>query len=239
MNWKKIVSSTALTMLTAAAMPVSHAQGTFSATLSGFTYTLIDLDPNDGITPGLTLTNPDYWIAAAGYPDTTGSPNPVDIISTPGTAHVATGTGSATSSYNNLAVSAITTVRGQSPRFSADAIAQWSFALTPHTAAVIMGYGSLAETSTADTAMDGYAQLFATYDATYLDDSIYAYQGANQSKVLNVTFSSGDAELDGRLGLFVSAAGQSFAAAVPEPETYVMMIAGLAVVAYARRRKQA
>ena len=86
---------------------------------------------------------------------------------------------------------------------------------------------------------DGYAQLFAAYEATYLDDSIYAYQGASQSKVLNLTLSSGDAELDGRLGLFVSAAGQSFAAAVREPETYAMMIAGLAVVAYARRCKQA
>lgn len=235
MNWKKIACTAALTTLAA----VSHAQGTSSATLSGFTYTLIDLDPNDGITPSLTLTNPDYWIATAGYPDMTGYPDPVDIITAPGTAHVATATGSSTSSYDGRAVSAITTVSGQSPRFSADAIVQWNFALTPHTAAVIMGYGSLAATSTADAAMDGSAQLFAAYQSTYLDDTIYAYQGANQSKVLNVTFSTGDTELDGRLGLSVSAAGQSFAAPVPEPETYAMMIAGLAVVAYARRRKQA
>ena len=97
MNWTKIARTTILTALTAAAMPASHAQGTFSATLSGFTYTLIDLDPNDGISAGLTLTNPDYWIATAAYPDATGTPDPVDIISTPGTAHVATATGSATS----------------------------------------------------------------------------------------------------------------------------------------------
>ncbi|MHA4869515.1 PEP-CTERM sorting domain-containing protein [Duganella sp. PWIR1] len=245
MDWKKIAGIAGLGLLATAAMSASHAQGTASATLSSFTYTLIDLDLNDGITPSLTLTNSHYWIATAAYPDGSGYPDPVDIINYAGTAHVGNATGNATSGYDGKTASAVTNVSGLSPRFSSDAIVQWNFALTPNTAAVIMGYGSINAEDKPGVAMDAYAQLFAAYKTnpgdlyeTYLDDSIFAYYDRNQSKVLNVTFSSGDSQLDGRLGLFVSAAGQSFAAPVPEPETYAMLICGLVILASARRRSK-
>ncbi len=245
MNWKKIVSLASFCLLVAAT-PTSHAESFANAQLSGFTYTLIDLNPGDGIAPSLTLTNPSYWIAAAAYPDSSGQPNPVDIINHAGGASVTDSTGGATALYVGTLAFSFTHVSGTSPRFFADTIVQWDFALTPHTAAVIMGYGSISSQQTSEAMVDAYAAVFASYKAnpadlydTYLDDSLYSYLGPQQSRVLNTTVIAGDAELDGRLGFSASTSGQSFAAPVPEPETYAMFLGGLVVVTFARRRSMA
>lgn len=245
MNWKKIVGLASFCLLAAAA-PTSHAESIANAQLSGFTFTLIDLDPGDGIAPSLTLTNPSYWIAAAAYPDSSGPPNTVDIINHPGGASVTDSTGGTTSLYVDTLAFSFTHVSGTSPRFSADTIVQWDFALTPHTAAVIMGYGSISSLQTTDAVVNAYAAVFASYKTnpadlyeSYFDDSLYSYRGPQQSKVLNITVIAGNAELDGRLGFSTSTSGQSLAAPVPEPETYAMFLGGMVVVAFARRRSKA
>lgn len=246
MDWKKIIGIAGLGTLIIAASPASHAQASATSSITGFTYTLIDLDPNDGITPSLTLTNPNYWIDAAAYPDSSGYPNPIEIITTAGTASIALASGTTASSYNGSAASSSLTIYGASPRFDANTITQWNFSLTPHTAAVLTGYGTIHAEQVGGLYAGADAQIFSAYYANpndpyeqYLSDSLYAYYGNDQSRVLNVTFSSGNSELDGRLGISTNTQGQGIAAAVPEPSTYAMLIGGLAALAFIKRRKAA
>lgn len=246
MNWEKIVSAACVSALGIVTAPASHAHATSTATLSGFSYTLTDLDPNDGISPNLTLTAPNYWIATAAYPDGSGYPDPVNIISQPGISYITTATGYAVASYDDFNASSVVMVNEHAPQHASNVITQWHFALTPNTAVTFTSFGAIHAEHAGDLTTDAYAQLFAAYlpspsapYETYLDDSLYAYYGQNQSRELNVTLSSGVSELDGRVGLGTTAYGQSVAAPVPEPATYAMLVCGLVAIGYAKRRTKA
>jgi len=246
MNWKKIVSAACVSALGIAAAPASHAQAMSTATLSGFSYTLTDLDPNDGVTPNLTLTAPDYWIATAVYPDGSGSPNPVDIIHQPGFSNVSTAAGNAIATYDGVNAWSIVMLNEHAPQFASNVINQWHFALTQNTAVTFTSYGAIHAEHAGDLTTDAYTQLFAAYldspsapNETYLSDSLYAYYGLDQSRELNVTLSSGASQLDGRVGFSTAAYGQSIPAPVPEPATYAMLIGGLFAIGYAKRRTRA
>jgi hypothetical protein len=246
MNWKKIASIAGLSTLIMAAAPVSHAQVTSTASITGFNYKLVDLDPNDGIAPSLTVTNPYYWITAAAYPDNSGYPDPIQIISTPGTASITIASGTTASTYNGANASSNLTIYGASPRFDSNVITQWNFVLTPHTAVVVSGFGTIHGEQTGGLQAGADLQVFAAYYAhpndqyeQYLSDGMYTYYGQDQSRALNLTFSSGDGELDGRFGLSTNTQGQGIAAAVPEPSTYAMLLSGLAALALAKRRRKA
>lgn len=242
MNWKKIVSAACLGALGIAAAPASHAQASSNATIIGFSYTLTDLDLNDGVSPELTLTAPNYWILTAVYPDGSGIPNPVNIIDHPGISSVDTASGSAVAIYDGVAAWSVVTVNDQAPQFAAHVINQWNFALSPNTSVTMTAYGSIHAEQAGNLMTDAYASVFAAYLATpanpyetYVDDSMYAYYGLDQGRELSVTFNSGAAELDGRLGFATTAYGQSLAP-VPEPSSYAMLICGLVGLAYTKRR---
>jgi hypothetical protein len=251
MDWKKTALIAGLTTLIVAAAPAGYAQATASSTLTGFTYTLIDLDPNDGISPNLTLSNPNAWIAAAAYPSGSGSPEPGDILYQPGTASIATGYTNASSSYDGITASSALTLTGpapdgQAPYIASTTIMQWNFVLTPNTAAVLMGYGSVQADPVDNFVTGAYNQLFAAYLAApsdqyeaYFSDTLNTYYTNNTSRILSVTFSSGASELNGRVGIMSDAYAQALAAPVPEPATYAMLVGGLVALAYAKRRNRA
>lgn len=246
MSLKKIASIAGISALAMAATSASQA-ATSSSSITHFSYSLVDLDPNDGIAPSLSLTSPSYWFATGYYPDGFGSPDPVDILTQAGTSSISTTEGDATSRGDGSAnVSSVVNATGHPTLLAAHATTQWHFVLTPHTAVVLTGDGSIHGEVTDSVATDAVSQLFAAYrttpaapSETYNSDSLYAYYGRDQSRQLSINFSSGDVELSGRLGISTDAYGQNISPLpVPEPATYAMLMGGLLAVAAVSRRKQ-
>ncbi|WP_432381703.1 PEP-CTERM sorting domain-containing protein [Duganella sp. P38] len=243
MNFKQVIGAAGLSLLAAIAAP-GHAAASSSASLSGFSYKLIDLDPDDGITAGLTMSFPDYFISAAAYRDNSGVPSPEQVINNPGTAHVTSGGGSATASFDGTTAKSLTT-NGHMPLVASTSIVSWYFTLTPNTTVVFSGLGAIHADRAGGVSANAASQLYATYvgpNAPYdttIYDGVNTLDGLNLSKQLSLTLTSGGYALDGQVGILTSSDIQGGSiAAVPEPSTYALFIGGLAALACARRRKR-
>lgn len=242
MNWGKILGTAGLVAAIFAAAPAAQAQTTATASLNGFTFSLLDLDLTDGITPSITLSNQNNWIATAAYPDNSGYPSLIQIIDHPGTASISLPGGPATASYGNASGATSLTVNGAGPRVSSDVIVQWDFVLSAHTSITLTGQGSVNNGNS--NGLQSWAQIFSAYRVaptdqyeTYLSDDLNSADG-NGARGMSLTFNSGDAELNGRLGLYVNSQGQGQGLPVPEPESYAMFLAGLAVIGGIVKRRQ-
>jgi hypothetical protein len=222
--------------------PAAHAATTSSASLTGFTYQLIDLDLNDGIAASLTFSSVSPWVAVAGYQDNSGSPSPVEIIDYAGTVSFAAPFGSAQAQLNNQG--SYVTQTTSANRISADVIVRSNFILSPNTTVIFSGYGSV-DTQAGAIPNHGNAAIFA-YDLSdtsaypdYYQDYILLNSEPSVAHQLSLSFTSLNAGLTGVVGTAVSA-GSEIATAVPEADTYGMLLAGLATLGIVtRRRKQA
>lgn len=177
----------------------------------------------------------------AGYPDNSGSPSPVEIIDHQGTVSFSAPFGSAQAQYN--AQGSYVTQTTSANRISADVIVSSNFVLSANTTVIFTGYGSVS-TQAGWIPNHGNAAIFA-YDLSdansysgYYQDSILLNSEAPSARQLSLTFTSLGASLTGIVGTAVSA-GSEISSAVPEADTYAMLLAGLAVVGVGtRRRKQ-
>lgn len=284
-------------MAVAAALAAAFASPAFAASssfaeLTNFSYTLVDLDLNDGIAASLTWTYPSA--ADGSYANSYAYDN-----STTGTSdsHFATGTfgsvSSAVSQSLSQASSSVTpgggtdpllgaslqssgstdgvTVPGTTSGYDTYAESPWSldaqtFSLSANTvvifqadswvnAATTVGFDpttGATEWASGSTFMRTYggyvgdwqdiSDTAGVYAAFGYDSNTNTWLGesGSQTGLLQVSFINyGSSALDGKFYAAVTASGASTVAAIPEPETYAMLLAGLGLIGRIARRRQA
>jgi hypothetical protein len=228
-------------LLLALSTAAAHAESTASAALTGFSFQLIDLDPNDGIAASLTLSGQNLIVSAAGFPDDSGDSDPWDTLRVPGTASVTMYYGSASSTIGTDG--SFATATASNHEAVADSISRWNFSLSAHTTVIFTAVGSASANYEGNMRAFGDAAIFAQYrispDVGYtnLQDAVFISSG-NGGRPLSFSISSSDTELAGIVGNAASAEAYSLTP-VPEPESYAMLLAGVAVLACWRWRRKA
>ncbi|MYM39466.1 PEP-CTERM sorting domain-containing protein [Duganella qianjiadongensis] len=215
------------------------------ASITGFSYELIDLDPNDGITPALTSLEHSNFMIAFYYtgnnnlPDLRKSWRNTAIMTLEGPA------GKSTSSYIDNSMSASLEFYTTGARMMHINSSDWSFTMTPHTAVRLTALGSIRSEVQNNVSTSADAQLYAAYytsdndtDEEYLHDDLFTYYEPQTQRAMSVVMSSGDSVLRGRFGMMTDAMGQSNnPLPVPEPASYLMLLAGLAGLAASQWRR--
>jgi hypothetical protein len=235
------VVAAAACLLAGPAFADTQAQG--SATIDNFSYQLIDLTPNDGATPWITLGPVGVYTMAALYD------NGFDQAATVAEHKDAAGTSAA---VNRTGTALGTSVDGfgksfldlgayAGRAFSANYI---DFVLAPNTLALFFATGS------ASLNFDlGEAGMAAMVSLKGKVDSAAYPNGLTFSSVINlvnpdeasfpltISLSSGAGEVGGRLSLETTVEGQI--TPVPEPAAAAMLLAGLGLLAaYVSREKR-
>lgn len=246
MNWKTFLCIAGFGTLASVATQATSAEVSATATFTGFSYTLIDLDPDDGVSPSFTMTQPYYSVSVANYLDNSGFPHLVDQLLQPGTAVIDDASGTAQSSYDGTTASSSVTIHEGSPYFQSNTFLQWKFTLSPHTSLTLSGHGAVHSGQVGEVRTGAYIQLYAMHSTSsdpffypYFNDDLSTNDG-DQSRHMNITFASDTTQINGSLGFTTNAAGRDWppvATPVPEPSTYVMLFCGLITLACAVRRK--
>lgn len=261
----QILSSAAIAAAAMALAGPAAATSSATATVTGFSITLYDLDPSDGIDPELTFTSEGSYSSAYVY---SLSESDSDSSSAPGhwsptSAMAMLGFGQAQASTDSTGATAMGSVSGPSyggqGSFSADGYGVNSgFMLTPWTGMKL----TLSFDGTATTSVGEYLESAGAYGQLQIGVSVengnethYAYRNAYasclwdgsicgpESNSFSGTFSLSFANLsdqaaDGWMYADAYAYGQS-TVPVPEPQTYLMLLAGLAGIgAVVRRRRK-
>lgn len=247
MKWKIFLSIAGFSALALAAPQASSAEATATALITNFSYTLVDLDPNDGVLPSFTVSYPYYSLSVASYLHGSGFSHSQHSLQTPGTASINESSGAATSSYDGATASSTITIHELSPYFTSYTMGQWGFALGPNTSVTLTGYGTIHGEQVDGLDTGAHSQIYASYYvspsdpySTYLSDDLNSNDGNDQSRGMSVTFKSGTSEINGVLGFSTYAGGidsSAVATPVPEPSTYAMLFCGLITLACAARRK--
>ncbi len=218
--------------------------GAVTTRLSQFSYELVDLDLDDGISPAVQFVLKSHSLRSA-YASNTHLVDE-DVGTEMGTTAIAGPSGSAGSSLStDTWFSHATTRFGPSDYefYSAYAFTTWSYTLTPGTA---LSLRVLAEhTRNPAPEVDLYVDARLTgrlygSDGGWLGSIDHYYWGEDESGFswLEGTVASGTGTATGELVLGVASYAYTSPAAVPEPATGLMSLAGLGVVfAVARRRK--
>ncbi len=228
-------------LLLACGTTAAHAEATATASLTSFSYQLIDLDPADGIAPSLTLSGQNLIVSAAGFPDDSGDSDPSSTLLVPGTASVNMYYGSASSTFGTDG--SFATATASNHEAMAVSISRWNFSLSAHTTVIFTAIGSASANYEGNMRAFGDAAIFAQYrispDVGYttLQDDVFISSG-NGGRPLSLSISSSDTELAGIVGNAASAEAYSLTP-VPEPESYAMLLAGVAVLACCGRRRKA
>lgn len=253
-----LVSAMALLSNTAMAEIVSSAQ------ISQTGWRLVDLDANDGITPGISFFN-----ANSSYHTVIGDYRTGEIFSDYQTAvnadpvssalaHLNSG---ASSRFENGVLSTTGKINDSAWITSSQARDEW-FVLTPHTRLEYFGVasGSANNDGRDMPPGDAYQRMFTIVTASVTPNGRQSDTGAdgdpfnhyygsvgvrkaagnfalNDNFLLNYV-NNGNTDLIGKVELTTYVFGSTYVPAVPEPETYAMMLGGIAVLgALARRRK--
>jgi hypothetical protein len=257
--------------LAAAAMALAGpavAVNSATATVTGFSFTLYDLDPSDGITPDLTLANPysqsyaRVYSASESANDSDGQPG--SFVPTSAASALAFGYAEATT--GNGAATAMGHVSGPayggSGSFYSQAVGtQYGFTLTPWTGLrLTLTFDGTASTGPALSSNNLYANASgvlqvgvsdggngyeyhygqrSAYAGCNWDGSACAGESNSFSGTVSLTYAnlSGDS-VAGWLYGYAYAQGTS-AVPVPEPQTYLILLAGLAGVGAVVRRRSA
>jgi hypothetical protein len=234
MKLRDLLVSASLAVVAAGFAPAAYAQSTASTSLTGFSYQLIDLDLNDGIAASLTMSPSSIWVAAAGYAPSSGTPVIVDILDQAGTANASASFGRASATSDTTGVYSSATSTNMTHSLSGDAIVSWNFVLSANTSVVFTAIGSV---DARGPGAHGWASIFADgLPDGYAQDDILQNSAA-ETRQLSLSFSSSLDGLSGTVGTAASS-GVEILAAVPEPETYAMLLAGLGLIGACVRRRQ-
>jgi hypothetical protein len=259
------ISAALAAAATVAAVP-AVAMSSASATISGFSITLYDLDPSDSNAAELTFTSEGSSSYASVFSDGESDSHPDwqagNFVPTSATAMLAFGHAHAeTDASGATAMGHVSgPVSGGIGSFSAIAdgvsseftLAPWSgmkLTLTfngtastgPGTGSDDAGaYGQLSIYVQSDSGWEnhnGYREVFASCGAW--DGTLCSGESNSFSGTFSLSFANfSDDAVSGLMYAEASAYGQS-AVPVPEPQTYLMLLAGLAGVGTVVRRRRA
>lgn len=246
MSWQKLLQSASLGALIVATVAPAQAQTVSSGNLSDFSYTLVDLDLNDNITPVLTLRNELVFVEASVYSADWDLLDTNQIDENGAVSYTSNGS-IALAAFDGTSMSGSVTVGGaaQVPRLYGEGGVRWTFDLTANSMAIFTANASGFGTRTSDVVADGFAGLFAYYRASpgsthsFYRDNLLAVDGpASRSLALSIS-SGADQITNGGLSVYAGGDAEFLASAVPEPESYAMLLAGLAMVGgLAKRRRR-
>jgi len=248
------------------------AQTTSTASVSGISYRLIDLDANDGIAPWLTfvygsvMTAPSSLTVQFDNSDQQSSTlgaqqqDPITLDQVNGTAS-AHGVLTSTGALSSLGLTVVANAAGDGSFNYKRATVQGSsgvtnFELSPMTAVVFTASSALTAQTTqyADWAVASSWISLTTYvngQPTYTQDYKSLTSGYDlplgsgatietQLDLLRVgyaNFSNSNSETSFNAGTFANSDGFYPAAPVPEPSAYAMLLAGLGLMAFIKRRR--
>jgi hypothetical protein len=225
------------TTLLAALSPIAAANPNVGR-LENFTFTLTDLDLTDGITPSLTLSSyggpPSPSVGY--YANEFGAPTLYKTLPGPGTVSFSLTAGSASGtmaadSHSGFA-SALLGNAPQKASISAAATAYWGYVLSPNTRLTMTANASIEQYSA-----EGTTQSFLHANSGYKTLSLDAKIGS-RSETLTMLINSGASENTGNLGwgVYTMVKGPN-PLPVPEPASYLMMGAGLALLGSLRKMR--
>lgn len=245
-------------LLAAAAVLAMLAPGAHAATASAsaeihdLKYQLIDLNPNDGILPTITF---DY--SSANQESKSWSPWASHVGGADSSTQVVHASGSASTASSATGLAAAVALSSDYYRsYEASARNYYDFILSPYTAVLITAVGSLDVDAGGSTASAATIEFDASLDhldaggvrgGTYYSQRYDSRDGAGDYSFA-AYFASGATSEDGFIILHAGSSTWLNAptapvdptSPVPEPETYGMLVAGLAVVgALSRRRRSA
>lgn len=249
-----------------AVLPVGSAVAATSASASldwnALTFTIIDTNPLDGLTPTLTWTSPFSQAYSYGYNTATGehqydSPYAYDF-STPLSSGLSFSNAGGNVSVNaaslsaSSAASAAVAGSGGGVFVQEYATGQGSFTLSgagiayislPYSISVHGTGGDVAEYSTASAYLYGYASSPAGSSTSYSgNQQLVSYSVGDASQTGNLGFAltnfSSTASVSGNVFAYAYTTSQAPIAAVPEPQSYAMLLAGLGMVAAVARRRR-
>lgn len=229
----KTLITVATTALLTALSPFASATQNFGR-LDNFTITLTDLDLTDGITPSLTLSILTLTPSAAYYPDNFGVPAIYKTLPGPGTASfsmsVGTASGTMAADGNSGYASALLGNAPEHASVSAAATAYWNYVLSPNTRVTLTANAAIEQYSA-----EGTTQSFLHANSIYSTLRLDATQGTKNA-ALSMVFDSGTLTNEGNLGWGVyTMAKDPNPLPVPEPASYIMMGAGLALLGGLRK----
>lgn len=241
MAWKRVVLAAGLAALAAGAAGNALAQSTADASLGNLSYRLIDLNPNDGITPSLSLS-PNNATGFGGQTDLNGNTISDQSRNTLGTLTYDNNYGRGLIEIQDDLVHVLT----QADSGTATGLASrvFNFTLSPNTEVIFSADASVAASSSgARDYGDAEALLFGEIDHgqntwTYFNSQIQTLQGSEQT-VLSVAANTGAGWTHGTIGLLADGFAFSNAQPVPEPASTGMLGCGLGIVAAFLRRRRA
>lgn len=241
MAWRRLVVAAGLAALAAGAAGNVLAQSTADATLGNLSYRLIDLDPNDGIAPSLSL-NPNNITASGGQTDLNNNTISDQSRNTLGTL-----------TYNNNYGNGLIEIQEdlahvliQSYSGTATGLASrvFNFTLSPNTEVIFSADASVSASSSGSRDFaQAVALLFGEIDhgpnsSLTFDSQIETFQGSEQM-ALSVAANTGAGWTQGTIGLLADGFAFSTAQPVPEPASTGMLGCGLGIVAAVLRRRRA
>lgn len=241
-NNKAIRSGTLAACLLASTGGVA-AQANSSASISDFGYELVDLAPDDGVAPSMSLTPTRIVGESILYLQTFSIPLAEASTSTFGALSVDNAYGSASATLApDYAASSTADAQAYSSR--AGTWVELDFVLSPNTRVIFSANGSVNALpangySSTEASLNGEITTPFISHGTRFGASVYSMLG-EESRLLSAVANSDAEELAGTMSIRTGAWAESYVPPIPEPGQAAMLLAGLALVGgaglQARRR---
>ena len=234
----------------------AHALATASATISSLRMELIDLDPNDGVAPGITFGRSTWYpdvshmaVESAGARDSRSAPvgtamaATIEMTQTFSSAAITAGDFFGTGPSPTATV--LATTEGTLPccTTALAVIFHGRFLVTPHTRVVVTATGSV-DVSATVAGEGGYSTVFVELSQTATSYRSFAFMShllhlnrppeVSGNSPMVVSFTNVRNHVVEGDAIFRTSAQ---AIPIPEPGTYALMLAGLGIVGFVARRQ--